>query len=153
MNPNTNGVGEKIRTYLESLGMQQQDVANRLEISQSAVSAYYRGKPFGKNAAQKWSEIFGFRANWLLTGEGDMLNQPENAMTEKPELVAKHIPQLSNVEILLRDMLAEKEAKIDALQDLIGELKAENARLRTLLESERKGGNAQSADSSSAVGA
>lgn len=47
----------------------------------------------------------------------------------KPELVAETIPQLSSVEALLRDMLAEKEAKIDALNEIIWELKAENARL------------------------
>ena len=58
----------------------------------------------------------------------------------KPELVAEHKPQLSNVEILLRDMLAEKEAKIDVLQDRINELIEENARLKTLIEGERKGG-------------
>lgn len=58
----------------------------------------------------------------------------------KPELVAEYKPQLSNVEILLRDMLAEKEAKIDVLQERINELIEENARLKTLIEGERKGG-------------
>jgi hypothetical protein len=37
-------------------------------------------------------------------------------------------------------MLAEKEAKIDVLQERINELIEENARLKTLIESERKGG-------------
>lgn len=138
-------IGESIRQYLESQGLQQQDVADRLGgISQSAVSAYYRGKPIGKNSARKWAEAFGFRENWLLTGEGSMLN------TEQPKLVAEQIPSLSNVEILLRDMLAEKEAKIDTLQELIWELKEENGRLKEQLRA--KGGDAQNAvDSSSAV--
>ena len=82
--------------------------------------------------------------DWLLYGEGSMLN------TEQPKLVAEQIPSLSNVEILLRDMLAEKEAKIDALQELIWELKEENGRLKEQLRA--KGGDAQNAvDSSSAV--
>lgn len=72
---------------------------------------------------------------------------------EPQELKAQHIPQLSSVEILLRDLLAEERAKIDSLQDRINELIEENARLRTLLESERKGGTAQSADSSFVAGA
>ena len=72
---------------------------------------------------------------------------------EPQELVAQHIPQLSNVEILLRDLLAEERATNDSLQDRINELIEENARLRTLLEYERKGGNAQSADSSFVAGA
>ena len=68
----------------------------------------------------------------------------------KPQLVAEHRPNLSDVEILLRDLLAEKEAKIDTLQELIWELKEENGRLKEQLRA--KGGVAQDAvDSSSAV--
>ena len=64
----------------------------------------------------------------------------DQSRDEMPKLVAENIPQLSNVEILLRDMLAEKEAKIDVLQERINELIEENARLKTLIEGERKGG-------------
>jgi predicted nuclease with TOPRIM domain len=68
----------------------------------------------------------------------------------QPSLVAEQIPQLSNVEILLRDMLAEKEAKIDVLQEIIWQLKEENGRLKEQLRT--KGGDVQNAvDSSSAV--
>ena len=79
-------IGEAIRPYLESRGLLQRDVAETLNITQGAVSAYYRGKPFGKNAALKWSETFGFRVNWLLTGEGSMLidNQPEVPAEDQP---------------------------------------------------------------------
>lgn len=94
--------------------------------------------------------------DWVIR---KLLENPNNWDTsmihdQEPQgLVAQHIPQLSNVEILLRDLLAEERAKIDSLQDRINELIEENARLRTLLESERKGGNAQSADSSFVAGA
>ena len=79
-------IGEAIRSYLESRGLLQRDVEETLNITQGAVSAYYRGKPFGKNAALKWSETFGFRVNWLLTGEGSMLidNQPEVPAEDQP---------------------------------------------------------------------
>lgn len=70
--------------------------------------------------------------------------------TSKPQLIAEDRPNLSDVEILLRDLLAEKEAKIDTLQELIWELKEENGRLKEQLRA--KGGVAQDAvDSSSAV--
>lgn len=84
---------------------------------------------------------------WLMTGKGGMLKESEDPAAEKPQLVAENIPTLSNVEILLREILAEKEAKIDALQDRINELIEENARLKTLLE--QKGGNAPDAERSS----
>ena len=64
----------------------------------------------------------------------------DQSSDSKPELVAEHKPQLSNVEILLRDLLAEERARVDALQERINELIEENARLKTLIESERKGG-------------
>ena len=66
----------------------------------------------------------------------------DQSRDEMPKLVAENIPQLSNVEILLRDILAEREAKIDVLQERINELIEENARLKTLIEGERKGGAA-----------
>ena len=64
----------------------------------------------------------------------------EESRDSKPELVAEYRPHLSDVEILLREMLAEERARVDALQERINELIEENARLKTLIEGERKGG-------------
>lgn len=64
----------------------------------------------------------------------------DQARDSKPELVAEYRPHLSDVEILLREMLAEERARVDALQERINELIEENARLKTLIEGERKGG-------------
>ena len=72
-----------------------------------------------------------------------MLEETDNP---QPQLVSETIPSLSNVEILLRDLLAEKEAKIDALNEIIWELKAENARLQEQLRI--KGGTVASAEDS-----
>lgn len=92
--------------------------------------------------------------DWLLFGTGTMLKdscQPETQTDELPRLEAEHIPQLSNVEILLRDMLAEERARNESLNEMIWELKEENGKLKALLTSERKGGTAASAGFSSAV--
>ena len=71
--------------------------------------------------------------DWVISKILENTNRWDTSMFEEshpqPELVAEIIPQLSSVEALLRDMLAEKEAKIDALNEIIWELKAENARL------------------------
>lgn len=75
-------VGNDLRQYFEKKGMEQQDVADILGITQASVSARFCGiKPFGKNAAKKWSEAFGFRVWWLITGEGDMF---EDSTTSSP---------------------------------------------------------------------
>lgn len=143
-------IGECIREHFENMELQQHDVANRLEISQSAVSAYYRGKPFGKNAAQKWADAFGFRANWLLTGEGPMLksDQPENPMEEQPSSNSSLIDYLQR-------KVAELEGKIDKLNEEKADLLQENAVLKyeNQLLAPQKGRNAEDAESSLSVSA
>ena len=94
--------------------------------------------------------------NWLLFGTGDMLNNlscNQNPVEEKPRLEAETKPQLSDVEALLRDMLAEERARVDTLNEVIWELKEENGKLKALLGDERKGGGAASAGFSSAADA
>ena len=138
-------IGEAIRQYLESQGLQQQDVADRLGISQSAVSAYYRGKPIGKSAAKKWEEIFGFRPTWLILGEGSMLLGEQDPETPAPEQAT---PNNSLIDYLQRK-IAELESKVDKLNDEKAELLQENAILKyenTML-SPRKG-DAEDAGSS-----
>lgn len=80
MNETTNSaieVGKKIAEYFSQNGISQVAAGERLGISQGAVSARLCGiKPFGNNAAQKWHEVFGFRVNWLRTGEGPMFDTP-----------------------------------------------------------------------------
>lgn len=107
-------IGEAIRSYLENKGLTQCEVAERLSITQGAVSAYYRGKPFGKNAALKWSEVFGFRENWLRTGEGEMLKGQQ-----KPEVPAEAKPISDNplVEYLQRKIAELERENADLLQE------------------------------------
>lgn len=150
MKSNANiGVGDKIRTFLESAGMQQQNVADRLGISQSAVSAYYRGKPFGKNAAQKWSKAFGFRVNWLLTGEGSMLKE------DQPEIPAEEKPTSKSLLIeYLERRVAELEGKVERLTEEKTDLLQQNAVLKyeNMMLAPRKG-DAEDAASSLSAGA
>lgn len=141
-------IGEAIRSYLESKGLTQCEVAERLSITQGAVSAYYRGKPFGKNAAQKWSEVFGFRENWLRTGEGEMLLGPQKSEVSAEE---KIVMGYSLVDYLQRKV-AELEGKIELLNDEKMNLLQENAVLRyeNMMLAPRKGDAEDAASSLSA---
>ena len=118
----------------------QKDVIEYLGVSKGYMSLVISGKK--KLSEENFRKLIENPYDW------DVSMLEEQAV---PELIAENIPQLSNVEILLREMLAEKEAKIDALQDRINELIEENARLRTLME--HKGGTAPTVEGSSAVGA
>lgn len=130
-------IGEAIRSYLESKGLTQRDVAEKLSITQGAVSAYYRGKPFGKNAAPKWAEAFGFRENWLRTGEGEMLTTPTKS--NRP-IEVKQALDNSLVDYLQRK-IAELEGKIEKLNKEKTDLLQENAVLRyeNMMLTPRKG--------------
>lgn len=85
-------IGNKIKEYFSENGMSQTDVAKVLDVQQAAVSNQLNGRPFGKNAAVKWNKAFGFRINWLLTGEGPMFDADsqesahEYNMEDHPEL-------------------------------------------------------------------
>lgn len=112
--------------------IKQSELAQYLKVSEGYISQVASGKK--QLSDENFSKVLNNPFGW------DVSMLTKESRDSKPELVAEHKPQLSNVEILLRDMLAEKEAKIDALQERINELIEENARLKTLIEGERKGG-------------
>lgn len=71
----------KIKDYFIENGMRQIDIANVLDVTQSAISNQLNGRPFGINSAKKWSKTFGFNINWLTTGEGPMfIKNPINIL-------------------------------------------------------------------------
>ena len=80
-----NSVGKKLKNYFEQKGYSQQQIADILDVHQTNISALFLGKrPFGKNAAKKWNKAFGFRVNWLMTGEGPMFDADTTATPSTP---------------------------------------------------------------------
>lgn len=71
-------IGRRIKEYFTEIGISQQEAAGLLKVQQTAVSNQLNGRAFGKNSAAKWNRVFGFRVNWLLTGEGAMFDPKEN---------------------------------------------------------------------------
>lgn len=70
-----NSVGAILRDYFEKKGMSQREISEILNVHQTNISSLFLGKrPFGKNVAKKWNQAFGFRINWLMTGEGPMFD-------------------------------------------------------------------------------
>ncbi len=76
-------IGKKIKEYFSEIGMSQMEAAEKLGVQQAAVSNQLNGRPFGKNSAAKWNAAFGFRMNWLLTGEGQMFAPSDKGYDEK----------------------------------------------------------------------
>ena len=75
-------IGKKIKEYFSEAGMPQTEVARQLNVQPAAVSNQLNGRAFGKNSALKWSNAFGFRTNWLLTGEGPMFDPQDSPHTD-----------------------------------------------------------------------
>lgn len=65
-------VGEEIKKILKRAELTQHDVAKILNLAQPTIAKLLNSGAFGKKSTQIWEEAFGFRQNWLLTGEGEM---------------------------------------------------------------------------------
>ena len=86
-------IGKKIKEYFSESGISQVEAAKSLGVQQAAVSNQLNGRPFGKNSAANWSKTFGFRLNWLLTGEGPMFET--SAITGSGISIDEH-PELNH---------------------------------------------------------
>ena len=115
--------------------IKQSDLAKYLGVSEGYVSSVVSGRK--KLSEENLGKVLNNPYGWDTSLLED---QPE------PKLVADQIPQLSNVEILLRDMLAEERARVEALNEMIWGLKAEVARLQEQIRV--KGGDATGAEDS-----
>ena len=149
---------DRFLQYLDYKGITENKATVDCDLSKGLLGQAKSGKSDlgGKTIEKVLSFYQDLSRVWLLTGTGSMLNdstQDANPVEEKPRLVAEHIPQLSNTEIVLRDMLAEERARNESLNEVIWELKEENGKLKALLSTERKGGVAANAGFSSAADA
>lgn len=119
----------------------QVDLASYLEVGQGFISQIEKGsRPLPKEIMSKLlANPYDWDTSMLVDSPVPVLESAAPAMN------------LSNVEILLREMLAEKEAKIDALNEIIWELKAENAMLKEQIK--YKGAHAEGAAGSFAADA
>ena len=149
---------DRLLQYLDYKGITENKATVDCKLSKGLLGQAKSGKSdLGNKTVEKVLSFYQDLSRvWLLTGTGSMLSKEEEIedfSAHTPRLETEHIPQLSNTEILLRDMLAEERARNETLNEMIWELKEENGKLKALLTSERKGGFAANADFSSAADA
>ena len=63
-------IASRMRSFLSENGISMSEAAERLGVSQQAVSNQLSGRKLGPNVARNWADAFGFRVEYLLTGEG-----------------------------------------------------------------------------------
>jgi hypothetical protein len=132
---------EKLDAFLYSNRLKSSDLVEFWGVTKGGVSQILNGTT--KLPTKRLNELLNNDKGWdtsmLVDSPVPVLESAAPAMN------------LSNVEILLREMLAEKEAKIDALNEIIWELKAENAMLKEQIK--YKGAHAEGAAGSFAADA
>lgn len=110
---------EDLKDFFKAQGLTQQNIAERLNVSQSYVGMLMSGaKAFGKNTAQTWADEFGLSAAWLLTGEGSLtcgvIQNNQSGDNYQGNGMTVHKGDGS-----LIDQLKEKDRQIDRLLRII----------------------------------
>lgn len=136
---------EQLDEFLYKNRLKSSDLVEYWGVTKGVVSQILNGTT--KLPAKRLAELLNNDRGWDVSMLMDS-DQPENPA----EAPGTERAALSSAEMLLREMLTEKEGKIDALNQVIWELKEENGKLKALL-GERKGGTAADADFSSAADA
>lgn len=110
-------IGEKLTAYFKSLGITQEDIAERLGVSQQYVSRLLSGNAeFGKKQAQRFYQLWKIQPSWLLTGQGEMIaTSNENDEMQTPRY-------LSDADAKFREYVYIKDAQIDELLRQNGKL-------------------------------
>lgn len=122
-------IGEVLKAYFKEQGISQEDLSRKLNVSQSYISSLFSGKTkFGKKQAQKWSEIFGFSVDFLLTGNGELspkVNQyNENGDNIQGASVTIHKAEGDYLEIIkgLTSQLSKSQEQVSKSQEQIDRL-------------------------------
>lgn len=71
-----------IKKYLKTNGLTMQDMADRLGVSQQAVSGAIR-RGIGVNTARKWADTFGFSVEFLTTGAGQLMSESPTTISQQ----------------------------------------------------------------------
>ena len=150
-----NKVKERLLSFIEGKGLSVSAFEKTCGLSNGYIRNF-KGNLGGAKLEGILKAFPELDKEWLLFGEGNPT--PTGVRTPSPSRTYSSLGTevqafLSNTETLLRDMLAEERARVDALNEKIWELKAENGKLKALLNNERKGGTAADADFSSAADA
>lgn len=101
---NSENLGERFKEFRKSMRLTLVELAKRIKVSNSYLSEVENNKKgLGQETLTRLREIFGLNLHWLLTGEGEMFEEPPipNAIS------VKAIPVLGKVPAGYPDTVAE----------------------------------------------
>lgn len=66
----------QLKKFFKRQGITQAEIAERYGTTQAYINLLLNGKtPIGKSCAVKLHELYGLSVSWLLTGEGNMIDE------------------------------------------------------------------------------
>jgi transcriptional regulator with XRE-family HTH domain len=114
----TNTVAEKIKRLRKSKGFSQEDMADKLSISQSAYARIESGESNSwSNYIEKLSEIFEIKPENFLTDETNNLEQ-ENT-DQKGGMAFQFVGTINTINSLSEKLVEQYEERIKELKDQV----------------------------------
>ena len=142
---------DRFDVYMASVGLNDNKVTVQLGLAIGLIGKSRKpGRDLSRSAIEKILNYYtDLNGTWLLTGEGSMLNTPEQETPAQEQTSSNN----SLLDYLQRK-IAELESKVDQLNDEKAELLQENAVLKyeNMMLAPRKG-DAADVGNSSVVGA
>jgi len=109
-------IGERLKKARQSLGLSQIEIAEVLGFQSNFLSNIERGaKKPPKKLIELLSSRYKINANWLLTGEGDMVI--ENANTTKTTPIVKEMKNL--IEEVTSQKFSDIESRLTKIENLL----------------------------------
>jgi len=106
---------DRLSDEMKDAGLTQTALATRCGVAQSRVSAWLKGESRPQpRTLEAIANSLGVRAEWLLTGQGERLNEESERIGEA---VRRTLPILSN------DAANEPDAPLSSLEQLATELR------------------------------
>jgi transcriptional regulator with XRE-family HTH domain len=121
-------IGERLKSFRETLGLTQQQMAAETKISRTYISTVEAGRQEPSFSFIKTlSTSFNLSTDWLLTGEGKMFSKPMTGEDEAVDSPGEEImeavnedPMIASIVRMLADMPPEKR---QAAYDYVSEKK------------------------------
>lgn len=125
----TTAVANKIRNLRKAKGYSQEEVAERLSISQSAYARIERGESHSWAAhLEKLSEIFEVKPEELLSDDSNNFNNQE----QKGGMAFQFVGTINTINSLSEKLIEQYEVRIAELKEEVTSLKEEIRLLKSL---------------------
>ena len=125
----TTAVANKIKNLRKAKGYSQEEVAERLSISQSAYARIERGESHSWAAhLEKLSEIFEVKPEELLSDDSNNFNNQE----QKGGMAFQFVGTINTINSLSEKLIEQYEMRIAELKEEVTSLKEEIKLLKSL---------------------